>query len=43
MNKEKQYLLLIGDKRIFCDTEKEVFEHTKTLKTYEYMLYGRLN
>ena len=33
--KEKEFLVFIGDKRVFCDTEADLKECIKGLKSWE--------
>jgi len=40
---EKQYLIFVGDKKIFADTEKKKNNVIKGLKNYEYMVYKRVD
>lgn len=37
--REKEFLVFIGDKRIFCYTEEDLKEYTSGLNSWEYCIY----
>lgn len=37
--KEKEFLIFIGDRRVFCDSVEDLREQIRGLKSWEYVIY----